>query len=96
MKNKTIKQSGNQAIIKALLIIPIVAVCLLAASCNKERTCRCSVRNSSVVRIIEIDGGTCEGIRVFRYHDALDTLHVDSLLCTDHTFLIDSIYKTED
>ena len=65
---------------------------LLAWSCTKEKTCRCSVLHSSKVRIIKITGGNCEDIKLLRYHTDLGVLKVDSLLCTDYEFAIDSIY----
>lgn len=79
---------------KKLLMIAGVAMLLLGAvSCNKEKTCRCAVLHSSKVRVIKIQSGNCEDIKLFRYHTALDSLKVDSLLCTDHEFEIDAIYQ---
>lgn len=46
--------------------------------------------HSEKVRIITIDGGNCEDIQLLSYHTPLDVLVVDSLLCTDHEFNIDS------
>ncbi|MGX8713654.1 MAG: hypothetical protein ACSW8I_08260 [bacterium] len=74
----------------------IGAALLLVAgtvACSKDRTCRCSVLHSEKVRVIKISSGTCEDIRVFTYHNELDTLKVDSLLCTDYEFDIDAIYN---
>ena len=61
--------------------------------CSKEKTCRCSVLHSSAVRVITIQSGNCEDIKLFRYHTSLDSLKIDSLLCTDYEFAIDSIYN---
>lgn len=66
---------------------------LLAVACSKEKTCRCSVLHSSVVRVITIESGDCEDIKVLRYHTSLDSLKVDSLICSDYEFAIDSIYN---
>ena len=45
------------------------------------------------VRIIKIEHGECDQIRLLRYHDMYDSLKVDSLLCTDYEFAIDSIFN---
>jgi len=63
---------------------------ICAVSCGKEKKCRCSVLHSSKVRIITIDKGSCEDLKVFKYHTPLDSLKVDSLLCTDYEFKIDA------
>ena len=79
---------------KKYLFFAMLAVgMLLAWSCSKEKTCRCSVLHSSKVRVITIQSGNCEDIKLFRYHTSLDSLKVDSLLCTDYEFAIDSIYN---
>ncbi|MBO4586792.1 MAG: hypothetical protein J5677_03120 [Bacteroidales bacterium] len=75
---------------KKYLFLGLAAVLALGAvSCNKEKTCRCSVLHSSKVRIIKIEGGNCEDLKLFKYHTMLDSLKVDSLLCTDYEFQID-------
>jgi hypothetical protein len=51
------------------------------------------VLHSSKVRIVKIQSGNCEDLKLFRYHTPLDSLMVDSLLCTDYEFRIDSIYN---
>ena len=56
---------------------------LFAVGCSKEKTCRCSVLHSSKVRVIKI---------LLRYHTDQGDLKIDSLLCTDYEFAIDSIY----
>ena len=81
---------------KVLSVVTVLSLIFLMTGCTKERTCRCAVRNSSVVRIIEIDKGKCENIKFFRHRDEIDSLFLDSLLCTDYTFDIDSIYNTEE
>lgn len=66
------------------------ALAVGVTGCSKEKKCRCSVLHSEKVRIITIDGGNCEDIQLLSYHTPLDVLVVDSLLCTDHEFNIDS------
>ncbi len=80
---------------KKKITLCVAALALLAVSCSKEKTCRCSVLHSSKVRIIKIKGGNCEDIKIFRYHSDLEfgNLRVDSLICTDFEFAIDSIYN---
>lgn len=78
---------------KKKIALLVAALALLAVGCSKEKTCRCSVLHSSKVRVITIKGGNCEDIKIFRYHDQLDSLKIDSLLCTDFEFDIDSIYN---
>lgn len=70
--------------------LALAVVMLGVMSCSKEKKCRCSVLHSSKVRIITIDGGDCKDIKLFRYHTPLDVLIVDTLLCTDFEFNIDS------
>lgn len=71
----------------------IFALALLVVGCSKQKTCRCSVRGKSIVRIIKIDRGECYQLRLYDQHDMLDTLGIDTLLCTDYEFEIDSIYN---
>ena len=78
---------------KYLLLGMMVAGIMLVMACSKEKTCRCSVLHSQKVCIIKINSGNCEDIKIFRYHTDLDSLKVDSLLCTDYEFDIDSIYN---
>ena len=81
---------------KVLLgIVGVVGLMVLAGltGCSKEKTCRCAILHSSKVRVIKIQGGNCEDLKLFRYHTPLDSLKVDSLLCTDYEFMIDSIYN---
>jgi hypothetical protein len=71
----------------------IAAALLLTVSCGKEQTCRCSVLGTQNVRIVKIDKGTCDQIKTFTYHNAMDSVRVDSLLCTGYEFRVDSIYQ---
>ena len=76
--------------------IAIAAVAVLAlglTACNKQQTCRCSVLGTQNVRIIKIDKGECEQLKTFTYHNVMDSVKVDSLLCTGYEFLIDSIFE---
>ena len=76
---------------KAFLCVAVLA--LLAVGCSKQKTCRCSVIGESTVRIIKIEHGECEQLRTYNHPTMLDTLLVDSLVCTDYEFEIDSIYN---
>ena len=70
-----------------------VALLFVAVGCTKEKTCRCSVLGTERVRIVKIEKGSCNDISVYHYHTSVDSLKVDSLLCTDYIFDIDSIYN---
>lgn len=78
---------------KKKAIICLAALALLATGCSKQKTCRCSVIGKSTVRIITIEKGECNQLHTYNYHTMLDTLVVDSLLCMDYEFEIDSIYN---
>lgn len=80
---------------KKKAILCMAALALLAAGCTKQKTCRCSVIGKSVVRIITIEKGECDQLHTYNYHTMLDTLVVDSLLCMDYEFEIDSIYNNK-
>lgn len=80
---------------KKKAILCLAAVALLAAGCSKQKTCRCSVLGESTVRIVKIERGECNQLHTYNYHNDLDTLIVDSLVCTDFEFEIDSIYYNE-
>lgn len=75
------------------LALAAAALLLTAASCSKEKTCRCSVRGTSTVRIIKIEKGECTQLSHIDYHSPLDEQLTDSLVCTDYEFKIDSIYN---
>ncbi len=78
-----------------LWVMGVVGLVCIAGmtGCSKEKRCRCSVLHSSRVRIIRIASGECEDLKLFRYHTPLDSLMVDSLLCTDYEFGIDTIFS---
>ena len=76
---------------KKILFLIGAAALVLCVSCKKEKQCRCSVVGSQTVRIITIISGQCDQIHHFSSHDALDTLHVDYVLCTDYPFEADSL-----
>ena len=79
---------------KKLLLIVAVVVAVLSAACVKEKSCRCAVTSegrSQLVRIINIKHGNCEKLNYAGYYDGLDTLHIDSMLCTDFAFKADSL-----
>lgn len=76
---------------KKLLLLLGVATIVLCASCVKEKNCRCSVVGTQDVRIITITSGSCDKIHHASYHDALDTLFIDYVLCTDYPFEGDSL-----
>lgn len=80
---------------KKYLLIGFIGLLSLVGlyGCSKQKTCRCSVLSTgrgSTVRIIKIESGSCDDIRMYGYHDDLDSLFVDTLLCTDYEFDIDS------
>lgn len=75
-------------------MVTVACLALLATvACSKQKTCRCAVPGTSKVRVIKIEKGECEQLHVLQYHTELDSLKVDSLLCTDYEFDIDSIYN---
>ncbi len=77
-----------------IIVLTAAAVLLAtAAGCSKQKTCRCAVRGTSTVRIIKIEKGECSQLSHLEYHSALDEQLVDSLVCTDYEFAIDSIYN---
>lgn len=75
---------------KKVLFLTAAAL-LLCSACTKEKNCRCSVLGRQDVRIITIKGGKCSQLNYASFHDELDTLHVDSILCTDYPFDADSL-----
>ena len=78
---------------KKIAIVAVAVLALSLAACNKQKTCRCSVMGTQNVRIIKIEKGECEQLKTFTYHNVMDSVHTDSLLCTDYEFLIDSIFE---
>lgn len=78
---------------KLKLLAAAAVVLLLAVGCTKEKSCRCSVRGTSKVRVVKINSGRCDQLSKLEYHTELDSLKVDSLVCTDYVFDIDSIYN---
>lgn len=78
---------------RKVITLAALAVITLVAGCSKQKTCRCSVLGSSKVRVIKLESGECSDLKLFTYHTTLDSLKVDSLLCTDYQFAIDSIYN---
>lgn len=64
---------------------------MLCASCVKEKSCRCAVLGRQDVRIVTIKRGDCSKLNFASYKDDLDTVHVDSILCTDYPFAADSL-----
>ncbi|MBR1799651.1 MAG: hypothetical protein IJ761_07165 [Bacteroidales bacterium] len=76
-----------------LLSALLIGLLFGAVACSKEKTCRCAVTGSTTVRIIKIERGTCDQLGAFRYHNDLDSVFTDSLLCTDYEFKIDSLFN---
>ena len=74
---------------KYLFLIGVACVALLS-SCVKEKNCRCSVLGSMDTRIITITQGDCSKLNYVTYYDALDSAHVDPVVCTDYPFIGDS------
>lgn len=75
---------------KKFLFLIGVACLVLCASCVKEKNCRCSVLGTQSTRIITITKGDCSKLNYVTYFDALDTTHVDTVVCTDYPFEADS------
>lgn len=80
---------------RPLMALAAMLLLLLPVGCDKAKTCRCSVLGTNKVRIIKIEKGACEDLRVFYDHTSVDSLVVDSLLCTGYEFAIDSIFNTD-
>lgn len=78
---------------RKLLLIAGAAILLAAVGCSKEKTCRCAVRGTSTVRIIKIERGECSQLSHVYHHSPLQVQLIDSLVCTDYEFHIDSIYN---
>lgn len=75
---------------KKVLILAGIVLALTVVACNKEKSCRCSVIGQQTVRIINITSGSCESLNGAGNYDALDTLHRDEIICTDHRFDADT------
>lgn len=72
-------------LMKKVLFLAGVVVALCMVSCNKEKTCHCSVLKSQNVRIINVKGENCEDLKSVEYDDPV---HVGSriteeLLCME-------------
>ena len=80
---------------KKFVTLLAVAAILTLAACTKEQTCRCSVLGTQNVRIIKINKGECDQIKTYTYHNAMDSIKVDSLLCTSYQFRVDTIYNND-
>ncbi len=80
---------------RGILAIGALLLLLIPISCDKAKTCRCSVIGTNQVRIIKIEKGSCEALHVYLDHNSVDSLKVDSLLCTSYEFAIDSIFKEQ-
>lgn len=78
---------------KKTATLSLALLTMTLAACSKEQTCRCSVLGTQNVRIIKINKGECEQLKTFSYHNAMDSVKTDSLLCTGYQFRIDSIYN---
>ena len=78
---------------KKIAILAAVVLALGLASCDKQTTCRCSVLGTQNVRIIKLEKGNCEQLKTYTYHNVMDSVRMDSLLCTDYEFMIDSIFE---
>lgn len=75
---------------KKVLFLVGIAALALCTSCAKEKSCRCSVIGTQSTRIITIKKGDCSKLNRFTHYDALDTAHVETIVCTDYPFLADS------
>ena len=78
---------------KVIALARAILLVMAATGCSKQKTCRCSVRGTSTVRIIKIEKGECTQLSHINHHSPLDEQLVDSLVCTDYEFRIDSIYN---
>ena len=80
---------------KKAILLTTLTVALLAVGCSKEKTCRCSVKGKSTVRIVKIDGGECDGITKYWFHNEHQQSAEEELVCTDYEFAIDSIFNED-
>lgn len=68
---------------KMFFLVPAVLM-LLCISCDKKKTCRCSVANSEAVHIIAIDAGECKGLSRMEYWDEFQNVRQDTLFCVEY------------
>lgn len=71
---------------KKILLIGALLATLVITSCVKEKNCRCSVLGYQRVRLVTIEGGSCESLNTVLYDD---TIHVgsvitDTVLCVEY------------
>lgn len=78
---------------KKLLVLCGIATLLLAVSCKKTKDCRCAVLNAQDVRILTISRGSCSDLNYVSFRDDLDTVHIDSIICTDFPFAADTTIR---
>ena len=78
---------------KKVLFLSALAALALCTSCNKEKSCRSTVVGSQIVRVVNINSGSCDDLSHASYHDDLDTLHTEYILCTDYHFQADSLIQ---
>jgi len=83
----------RKTIIGCCSVLVVALLALTATGCSKQKTCRCAVRGTSTVMIINIDKGECSQITQYRYHTPLNVQVTDTLVCTDYEFSIDTIYN---
>lgn len=79
---------------KKLVLMAVVGL-LTICSCSKEKSCRCSVRHSQKVRIVNVKSWqNCADIRYLEYNVSQAEIGVvDSLLCIDFVFDADSVFN---
>ncbi|MBP9990978.1 MAG: hypothetical protein KBT45_06090 [Bacteroidales bacterium] len=65
---------------KKVLLFGCVLASLCLFSCNKEKTCHCSVLGSQDVRVITLKGENCEDLKSVEYSDPV---HVESRINED-------------
>lgn len=75
---------------KKFLFVIGAAGILLCSSCTKEKHCRCSIIGTQNTRIVTISSGDCGKLNSVTYYDALDTAHVENVVCSDYIFEADS------
>lgn len=78
---------------RAMIVAAVAVLALTLTGCSKQKVCRCAVEGKATVRIIKIDKGECDQLRVYDYHNMVEDQTAERLLCTDYEFAIDSIYK---